>query len=125
MDGSFIFRIGGPLYLAAAALAVRGWWAQGGPVRRRMLALLAAPAGMALMVNWGFAGFMYSSQQFGTPVYLRGFQWAILAATPLVTLALAAVVVGRWERLTTLVTLGRRAEHTVIGTPSEQTGWFR
>jgi len=110
MNGTFVPRVGALLYLAAAVLAVWGWRAQGGPVRRRMLALLAAPAAVALMVDWGFAGFMYSSRRFPTPVYLRGFQWAILAATPLVALTLAAVVLDRWERLTTLVALGRRAE---------------
>lgn len=125
MDGTFIPRVGAPLYLAAAALAIWAWWKQDGPVRYRMPALLAAPAATALMVHWGFAGFMYSSQRFSTPVYPQGFQWVILAATPPAALALAAVAVGRWERLATLVTLGRRAEHSVIGTPSQQRGWFR
>ena len=110
MDGRFLFRFAAPLYLIAAALAVWGWWRQGGPVRRRILALTAPVAGVAAMVAYGFAGFMYSSQRFPSPVLLEPIQWAILMATPLVAFALAAVLLNRWERLSALVELARRAE---------------
>ena len=110
MDGRFLVRFAAPLYLIAAALAGWGWWRQGGPVRRRILALTAPVAGIAAMVAYGFAGFMYSSQRFPSPVLLEPFQWAILLATPVVTFALAAILVNRWERLSALVGLARRAE---------------
>ncbi|BFU45747.1 hypothetical protein [Krasilnikovia sp. MM14-A1004] len=110
MDGQFVFRYAGPLYLTAAALAVWAWWRQGSLVRRRILALTAPVAGVAAMVTYGFAGFMYSSQQFPSPILLRPFQWAILLATPAAAFAVAAVVLSRWERLSTLAEAGRRAE---------------
>jgi len=110
MDGRFVFRFAVPLYLIAAALAVWGWWRQGGPVRRRILALTAPVAGVAAMVAYGFAGFMYSSQRFPSPVLLEPVQWAILVATPVVTFALAAILLNRWERLSALVELARQAE---------------
>ena len=115
MDGVFVFRFAAPMYLAAVALGVWAWWRQGGPVRRRMLALAAVPAGLALMVSWGFAGFMTSSQRFRTPVYLEWFQWVILALTPLAAFAVAALALNRYERVATLVALGRQAEQS--GTP--------
>ncbi|WP_412749703.1 hypothetical protein [Krasilnikovia sp. M28-CT-15] len=90
--------------------AVGAWWRQGSLVRRRILALTAPVAGIAAMVNYGFAGFMYSSQQFPSPILLRPFQWAILLATLVAAFAVAAVGLNRWERLSTLVELGRRAE---------------
>ncbi|GAB1646284.1 hypothetical protein [Krasilnikovia sp. MM14-A1259] len=110
MNGQFHFRYAVPLYVSAAALAVWAWWRQGGLVRRRILALIAPVAGVAAMVTYGFAGFMYSSQQFPSPILLRPFQWAILLATPVAAFAVAAVGLNRWERLSTLVELGRRAE---------------
>jgi hypothetical protein len=110
MNDQFIFRYAAPLYLTAAALAGWAWWQQGSLVRRRILALTAPVAGIAAMVTYGFAGFMYSSQQFPSPILLRPFQWAILLATPVTAFALAAVVLNRWERLSALVELGRRAE---------------
>jgi hypothetical protein len=111
MDDQFLFRFAAPLYLIAAALAVWAWWRQGGLVRRRILALTAPVAGIAAMVAYGFAGFMYSSQRFPSPVLLRPFQWAILVATPVVAFALAAILLTRWERLSALVELGRQAEN--------------
>ncbi|MEU7903380.1 hypothetical protein [Actinoplanes sp. NPDC049118] len=110
MNGQFLFRFAVPLYLAAAALAVWAWWRQGSLVRRRILALAAPVAGIAAMVTYGFAGFMYSSQQFPSPVLLRPFQWAILLATPVAAFAVAAAGLNRWERLSALVELGRGAE---------------
>jgi hypothetical protein len=106
----FIFRFAAPVYLIAAVLAAWAWWRQPGPVRRRILTFAAPVAAIAAMVAYGFAGFMYSSQRFDSPVLLRPFQWAILGATPVVAFALAAVLLNRWERATALITLGRRAE---------------
>jgi hypothetical protein len=111
LNGQFLFRFAAPLYLVAAALAVWAWWRQGGLVRRRILALTAPVAGIAAMVAYGFAGFMYSSQRMPSPVLLRPFQWAILLATPVLAFALAAILLNRWERLSALVELGRRAEN--------------
>ncbi|MET8151291.1 hypothetical protein ACIBSW_31740 [Actinoplanes sp. NPDC049668] len=110
MNDQFLFRYAAPLYLAAAALAGWAWWRQGSLVRRRILALTAPVAAIATMVTYGFAGFMYSSQQFPSPILLRPFQWAILLATPVVAFAVAVVALNRWERLSALVELGRRAE---------------
>jgi hypothetical protein len=110
LNGHFMFRFAAPLYLTAAALAVWAWWRQGGLVRRRIMALTAPVVGIAAMVTYGFAGFMYSSQQFPSPVLLRPVQWAILLATPVVAFALAVVCLNRWERVGTLVKLGLQAE---------------
>lgn len=112
IDGESFYRLAVPFFLAAAGLGVWAWWQQGGPVRRRMVAFAAVPAAMALMVSWGFAGFMYSSQRFGTPVYLVWFQWVILALTPLAAFAVAATVLNRYERLAALIALGRATEQT-------------
>jgi len=115
MNGQFLFRFAAPLYLIAAALAVWAWWRQGGLVRRRILALTAPVAGIAAMVAYGFAGFMYSSQRFPSPVLLRPVQWAILVATPVLAFALAVVLLNRWERLSALAKLGRQAEKGDLG----------
>ncbi|GID96576.1 hypothetical protein Adi01nite_59880 [Amorphoplanes digitatis] len=112
MNDQFLFRYAVPLYLTAAALAVWAWWRQGSLVRRRILALTAPVVAIAAMVTYGFAGFMYSSQQFPSPILLRPSQWAILLATPVAALAVAVVGLNRWERLSALVELGRRAEKT-------------
>jgi hypothetical protein len=109
-DGQFLFRIGAPFYLTAAGLALWSWWRLGGPVRRRILALAAPVAGIAAMAGYGFAGFMYSSQRFPSPVLLRPFQWAVLLVTPPVAFLLAAALLNRWERLSALVELGRQAD---------------
>jgi hypothetical protein len=109
-DGQLVFRIGAPFYLMAAGLALWAWWLLGGPVRRRILALAAPVAGIAAMVAYGFAGFMYSSQRFPSPVLLRPFQWAILVVTPPMAFLLAAALLNRWERLSALVELGRQAD---------------
>jgi len=110
LDDQFAFRIGGPLQLIAVVLAGWAWWRQDGPVRRRILALTAPVAAIAAVVTYGFAGFMFSSQQFPSPVLLVPAQWVVLVATPVVTFALAVVLLHRWERLSTLVELGRQAE---------------
>ncbi|MCU7730421.1 hypothetical protein ODJ79_42455 [Actinoplanes sp. KI2] len=109
-DGRFVFRVGAPFYLTAAGLALWAWWRLGGPVRRRVLALAAPVAAIAAMVAYGFAGFMYSSQRFPSPVLLVPVQWAVLLATPPVAFVLAAALLNRWERLSALVRLGRQAE---------------
>jgi hypothetical protein len=111
-DGQFLFRFAAPLYLTAAGLALWAWWRLGGPVRRRVLALTAPVAGIAAMVAYGFAGFMYSSQRFPSPVLLIPVQWVVLLLTPPAAFALAAALVNRWERLSALVRLGRQAEDT-------------
>jgi len=103
-------RVGLLCYLVAAVLIGWAWWRQGGPVRRRILALTAPVAGIAAMVAYGFAGFMYSSQRFPKPVLLLPVQWVVLVATPPVAFAVAAVLLNRWERLSALVTLGRQSE---------------
>ena len=118
LDGHFLFRVGLPFYLIAAVLTLGSWWRQGGPVRRRILALTAPVAGIAATVAYGFAGFMYSSQQFPSPVLLRPIQWTALVATPLVAFAVAAVLLNRWERLAALVKLSRQAEK-VLASPRD------
>ena len=110
MDGQFIFRWSVLLYLPAAALLLIAWWMQGGPVRRRMVALTMPVIAMALLVSQGFAGYLYSSQQFNSPIYLEGLQWTILALTPLLAFALAAAALNRYERISYLVRAGLAAE---------------
>jgi hypothetical protein len=119
VNGYFMVRLALPLYLVAVVLAVGAFWRQGGPVRRRLLTFAAPVVAVAAMVAYGFAGFMYSSQRFPSPVLLRPFQWAILGATPVVAFALAAAVLNRWERARELIALGRRAERGV-SSASEQ-----
>jgi hypothetical protein len=110
VDDQFIVRFAVPLYLVASVFAGLAWWRLGGPVRRRLLAFAAPVAGVAAMVAYGFAGFMYSSQRFPTPVRLIPLQWTILGVTPVLAFAVAVVVLNRWERLGELVELGRRAD---------------
>ncbi|GLY94191.1 hypothetical protein [Actinoplanes sp. NBRC 103695] len=112
MDGQFIFRWAVLLYLPAAVLLLMAWWMQGGPVRRRMVALAMPVVAMAVLVSEGFAGYMFSSQQFNSPIYLAGVQWTILALTPLLAFALAAVALNRYERISYLVRAGLAAETT-------------
>lgn len=110
ISGTFIFRYALPLYLLAAVLGGRVWWRQGGPVRRRLLAFAAPVVATAAVVAYGFAGFLYSSQRFATPILLAPVQWVVLAATPVSAFLLAVLVLDRWERIGALVELGRRAE---------------
>ena len=110
VDGDFLFRWAVPVFLAAAGLMVIGWWRQGGPVRRRTAVLITPVIAMAVLVSYGFAGFMYSSMQFDSPIYLRGFQWAILALTPLLGFAVSVAALNSYERVSHLVRLGREAE---------------
>ncbi len=110
LNGTGMIRYAVPLYLIAAAAAVRGWWGLTGPVRRRLLTFAAPVTATAAVVTYGFAGFMYSSQRFSSPVLLVPVQWTVLGLTPVAAFALAVAVLGRWERVTSLIDLGRRAE---------------
>ena len=110
MNGDFVPRYAAVPYVPAAGLAAWGWRRQPPAVRRRLLALAAPVAAVAAVVLYGFAGYVYSSRQFDSPIMLVPLQWAVLTLTPVLTLAVAAAVVARWERLAELVELGRRAE---------------
>jgi hypothetical protein len=108
MDGHARLRVAAPLYLIAAGLAGWAWWREGGPIRRRLLAFATPVAGMAVMVTYGFASFMESSQSFPIPVRLIPTQWVILVATPVLAFVVAALYLNRWERLR-LMDLGHQA----------------
>jgi hypothetical protein len=110
LDGTFVIRYALPLYLLAAAAVWPAWRNLGGPVRRRLLTFAAPVTATAAVITYGFAGFMYSSQRFSSPVLLQPVQWAILGLTPVVAFAVALAVLNRWERLSGLLELGRRAE---------------
>jgi hypothetical protein len=110
LNGTFLLRYAAPLYLVAAGLAAGAWWRQEPPVRRRLVTFAAPVAATAALVTYGFAGFMYSSQRFSSPVLLAPVQWVVLGVTPPVAFALALAVVDRWERLNQLIALGRLAE---------------
>jgi hypothetical protein len=110
MNGEFVFRFAAVLYVVAAGAAVRGWWRQERAVRRRLVAFAAPVAAVAAVVLYGFAGYRYSSSRFDSPIMLVPLQWAVLAVTPLLAFAVAVTALGRWERLSHLVELGRRAE---------------
>ena len=79
-------------------------------IRYATLFWIAVSVVIASFVAYGFAGFMYSSQRFPSPVLLRPFQWAILLVTPPMAFLLAAALLNRWERLSALVELGRQAD---------------
>jgi hypothetical protein len=102
--------------VAVGLFAVAGWLVLlvirrlPGPVRRRLLVFLAPVAATVVLVAEGFAGFMYSSQRFPTPVYLAPVQWALLIGVPVLAFALAVAVLHRWERMIRLIALGRSAE---------------
>ena len=75
-----------------------------------MLALLAPLAAVLLTVRFGLAGWEYSNQHLGHPVYLVPTQWVLLALVPLATLVLGFVAVRRREQTLRLVALGRDAD---------------
>jgi hypothetical protein len=67
-------------------------------IRRRVLVLAAPAAVVALVVAWTFNGFLVSTVRFSPPVLLVSPQWTVLAVTPVVTFALGAWLVARFER---------------------------
>lgn len=110
MDGEFVLRYAAVLYAAAAGLVAWGWHRQDPAVRRRALAFAAPVVAVAAVVTYGFAGYLTSSRRFESPIMLVPLQWAVLAATPVPAFLVALAAIGRWERLRSLIDLGRRAE---------------
>jgi hypothetical protein len=115
LQGQLQVRTGGVFYLVAAVLVAWAWWRQPGPVRARMLAFGAPVVAMLILVPVAFSGFMFSSQQFDTPIPLAPVQWVLLVAVPLLAFAVAVVALHRWERLHHLIQLGREAEEQFRG----------
>ncbi|GAA3769897.1 hypothetical protein GCM10022225_65900 [Plantactinospora mayteni] len=96
-----------PVGVLVVAVAV---WGVPATVRRRLLVLLAPVAAVLLTVRLGLAGWEYSNQHMGHPVYLAPVQWVLLALVPLVALALGFVGLRRREQTLRLVALGRNAD---------------
>ena len=67
-------------------------------VRRRVLALAAPAAAVAVVVVGFFNGYLQSTPRFDPQVYLVAPQWIVLAATPVLVFAAGAWLVGRHER---------------------------
>ena len=67
-------------------------------VRRRVLALAAPAATVALVVALVFNGYLVSTVRFDPPVYLVAPQWIVLVLTPVLVFAVGAWLVGRHER---------------------------
>jgi hypothetical protein len=79
--------------------AVLTWWRQPAAERPRLLAFGVPVVAMGVLVQWGFAGFELDYERdFPHPTYLTGLQWVVLAAVPLLSFAVAALAVNRYER---------------------------
>ena len=101
--------------LAVSGLALWAWWRQPVPVRGRVLVFCAPILAMALVVPYGYGGFMSSSQRNPYhPNALLWFQWIILVAVPALAFAVATLGLHRWERVHHLVRLGREAEQREV-----------
>jgi hypothetical protein len=99
------------LLVVPVVLTVWSWWRQPAAERVRILVFGVPVLAMAVLVPWGYGGFMYSSQRrLDSPNYLVWFQWVILAVVPLLAFVVAAVAVERYERIRRLVRLGRESE---------------
>jgi hypothetical protein len=112
MDGVFRVRIAASLYLAAAVLLMIAAALQSAPVRRRLVVFGLPVAVVAVTVPYGFAGFMYSSQQFATPIPVSPLQWTLLIGGPVVSFVVAALAVQRRESHLRWIELGRAAERS-------------
>jgi hypothetical protein len=112
-DGGFMVRIAALLFLAAAVLLMIAGALQGAPVRRRLVVFGLPVAVVALMVPYGFAGFMFSSQQFATPIPVNPLQWTLLIGGPAVTFVVAALALQRRERHLRWIALGQAADGSV------------
>jgi hypothetical protein len=104
------FRHATPMYAIAAALALWVAVRLPGVVRRRVIAFGVPVVAMVVMVTYGFAGFMYSSAQFDSPILLAPEQWLALITVPVSSFVVAVVVLHRGERRQHLIALGRAAE---------------
>ncbi|GIG85714.1 hypothetical protein [Plantactinospora endophytica] len=96
-----------PVGVLVVAVAV---WRVPAAVRRRLLVLLTPIVAVLLTVRYGLAGWAYSNQQMGHPIYLEPVQWAALTVVPLAALVLGFVLLLRREQTLRLVALGRHAD---------------
>lgn len=84
-----------------------------GPLRRRVVALLAPVAATLALTRVGFTQWEPLARPFdGTPIGLLPVQWVALVLTPPLTLAVAVTVVHRREQTLRLLALGRAADRT-------------
>jgi hypothetical protein len=99
------------LLLVAAALTVVIVVARlAAPIRRRMVVLLAPIVATAVIVAYGFGGFLAASPQFNPPVRLVASQWIMLIAGPIAVLAVAVLWLNRHEDRQVLIAAGRAAQ---------------
>ncbi|MGY0003717.1 hypothetical protein [Micromonospora sp. I033] len=97
--------------LAAAALAVVVAVATlAAPVRRRIAALLAPVAALALVIDSALAGWAVSTVHMGRTIPLVPAQWAMLVLVPPVTFLAGVLLVRRREETLRMVALGRAAD---------------
>lgn len=80
------------------------------PVRWRLLALVAPIAVLTVIVRKGLDGWEYSNGHMGHPIYLVPSQWVVLAAAPLLTFAIGALVVHRLEHVRRMVAIGEATD---------------
>jgi len=99
-------------WVTTGVLLFWAWARQDPAVRMRLLAFAAPIAAVLALIPVGFAGYLYSSSQFTSPIPLAGVQWVLLLTVPLLAFATGVVVVHRRERVQHLVRLGRAAERT-------------
>lgn len=81
-----------------------------GPVRRRIAVLSAPVVTLVMLVNQTLDGWAVSNMNMGHPIYLVPAQWAALATVPLLTFAIALLLLRRREQTLRMVALGRTAD---------------
>jgi hypothetical protein len=113
MNDVFMVRIAAPLVLAAAVLMIVVGVRLPAAVRRRVAVFALPVAVIAVMVPYGFAGFMYSSQQFDSPIPVNPLQWTLLIGVPVLSFVVAALALHRRERQLRWIALGRVADGAV------------
>jgi hypothetical protein len=106
------------LYTAGWALVLAATLLQWRRSAAALATMAAAMATIVLLVTYGFAGFMYSSQQFPQPILLAPVQWMVLLVAPVLAFVLAAVAVQAYERQLQLIALGRDAERRAHRDPA-------
>jgi hypothetical protein len=110
------------LYLLAVALILVALARIAGPIRRRLLALLAPVVVLVAVVTLFFQGYEASSARFSSPVLLVPAQWAILVAVPVITFLAAVAAVHRRERTLHLMELGQAAQRRLVSPLADDHG---
>jgi hypothetical protein len=97
--------------VAFIALTLRVMVAVGASIRRRLVALLLAPAVTAVIVHRFFGDFSWSLDPWKTPAVPTFGQWLGLVIVPLATAATGVLIVRRLDRREHLIALGLARVH--------------